>query len=1467
MANSDIEKTKIPSKNLFPVVGIGASAGGLDAFKKLIGAIAEDSGMAYILVQHLHPEHKSNLAEILQRHAKIPVIEIKDNVHVEPDKIYVIPSNKTLVATDGILQLSPRPEGSQQFLSVDILFSSLAEVHRDHSIGVVLSGTGADGSSGLKDIKDNGGLTIAQDPETAAYTGMPQHAIDADIVDFTLAPEQIPDKLLEIKQTYKEPVENDKKDEEQETNEQFKKIIMLLKVKVGVDFSFYKQTTVRRRILRRMVLLNQENIADYLDYVRNDKAELNILFYDLLIPVTFFFRDAEMFDTLCETIFPDLLKNKSLTNPFRIWVAGCSTGQEAYSMAMCLHEFFGDKIADVKIQVFATDLSEISVKKARLGLYSKKETEGVSEVRLARFFHKTNGDYQIKKTVRDMCVFAVHNFLKDPPFANLDLISCRNVLIYLEPFLQKKAFNMFHYALNANGTLLLGKSETIGNSSELFTTEGKGDKFFTRKPTHGKFRNLLSEPNERTQNQNIFAKRNDEKSTDFQKSADDLLLAQYTPVGVVVNDQFDIVQFRGLTGEFLEPSPGKASLNVLKMAKDGLGFEIRNALQKAKQTSNAFIKNGIGINGGKNFVSIEVVQLRNTIDVYFLILFKNEASAVQTVGAAGVELRTRADSIRIEQLEKELLQLREDMRSITEEQEAANEELQSSNEELLSGSEELQSLNEELETSKEELQSTNEELITVNQELYDRNEEIDQSRKFAESILSVLHEPLLLLDTKFRIKSANASFYKMYQLTESEAVGKIIFDLQDKVWNHPDLRQEFAAMANNRDKKREVEIALTFPVTGERTICFNMQTINRDSGEQLILLALDDITERKSVEKLNIDRANELSKEHEKLHNFLMESPALFAILNGPDHVFEFANTMYHDFTGIKDLIGKSVVEVMPELKDQGFIKLLDDVYKTGKSFTANEVPIFLATGNEKTENTFINFRDQAIQDENGKVTGILVFAYDVTELVAARKQLESNAAMIHDLYMNAPAFLCTFRGPEHIYELVNPSYQKIFGNRELVGKRVIDALPELEGQVFKKILDNVYDSGEIYVGIEMPGMFSRDVGLEPEECWFNLSYQPIYDGAKKITGILVFGYEVTEEVKGKKLQEESAKRFQIMADAMPQKMWMADADGNVNYFNSAWLSYTKKTFDELKDIGWETIIHPDDVEAYHTNWQHCLKTGEDFLIEQRFLQHDGYYRWQLSKALAQKDGNGVVTAWIGIHADINDQKMKLQEKDEFISIASHEMKTPLTTAKGFLQLLESTIDKQNSTANLYAEKAINSIERLSELVSELLDVSKIQYGKLNYTIREFNFEGLIEDTVESVQLSTPKHTIVKTGSAGNVTGDKNRLQQVIINLLTNAVKYSPNAKEVFIDVKEKNGEILVAVKDTGLGISEQNLDKIFDKYFRVEEHAIEFQGLGIGLYISHEIILRHQGKLWVESVVGEGSTFYFTLPLQNDKI
>ena len=1459
---------KILSQNLFPVVGIGASAGGLDAFKKLITNIPEDSGMAYILVQHLHPQHESALPEILQRVSKIPVFEISDNITVSPNNIYVIPANKMLIATDGVLKLSPRDANNRLNLPIDVFFSSLAEVHQAHAIGVILSGTGGDGTAGLKDIKDNGGLTIAQDPSTCSYQSMPQNAIDAGIVDFVMTPEKISEKLMDLRQVFTVTASDGSNTEQNKINEDgFRQILALLRVRVGVDFNFYKQTTVRRRIIRRMLMLQLATVKEYIEYLKKNKTELDILFQDLLIPVTSFFRDSATFDTLSETIFPEILKNREANNPLRFWVAGCSTGQEAFSIAMCLHEYMSEHISTIRIQIFATDLSENAIKKARVSVYSKKELEGVSERRLELFFNKIDGHYQVKKSVRDMCIFAVHNFVKDPPFAKMDFISCRNVLIYLEPFLQKKALNLFHYALKDKGTLLLGKSETTGSASDIFIPFGKKDKYFVKKTVTGKFINLNTERRETTYtDKSYFMRTKEGKTEDFQKNADDILLQRYTPVGVVVNEQYDIVEFRGATGEYLEPSSGKASLNVMKMAKEGLSFEIRNGLYQAKITQEVFVREGIPINAGRKIVTIEVIPLLDTLDLHFLILFRNTPDFVsneEIIKKGHQHPLTESKGVvnRIHQLEKELAQAREDMRTITEEQESANEELQSSNEELLSGSEELQSLNEELETSKEELQSTNEELITVNQELYDRNEELNQSRKFAEATLAVLHEPLLVLDKNFMVKSANTAFYETFHITEDETLGKHLFSLQNNSWDIPELRQELSKIQKQKEDKVEVEIIFILPIVGERTICVNIQPMSRESGEQLILLALDDITLRKNLENTSKINAQKVSSEHQILHDFLMESPAMFAILKEPNHVYEFANTAYLEFVGKKDIVGKSLNEVVPELESQGYIKILNEVYATGNAYIAKEMPIFLNTGNPKTENRFLNFNYQAIKDENGKIKGILVFAYDVTELVVGRKYLKQNAEMIEKMYMTSPAFVCTLMGPEHRYELVNASYQKMFGTREIVGKPLMEALPELAGQGFDKILDNVYETGEIFLGNEMPAWLAYEEGLEPVERFFNFSYQPIYDENNQISGILNFGYEVTEEILGKKMQQQSAERFRVLAEALPQKMNTTDAEGNIDYMNQLWYDYTHMSFEQLKDWGWDKIMHPDELESSTIKWIHSLKTGEEFNCEQRFLRHDGVFHWHLTRIVPYRNSDGKIIAWIATHTDIDEQKTKEQQKDEFIGIASHEMKTPLTTAKAYLQLLEMTVEGDEASA-LYAKKASDAVGRLHDLITELLDASKIENGRLNYNISTFDFSEMIKNTIEDIGHSFPKHQIIKSGLITRIfEGDENRLQQVIINLLTNAIKYAPKSFEILVNVLEEEHQLTVSVTDKGIGMSKQHLDKVFDRYYRIEENAIQFQGLGIGLYISYDIILRHEGKMWVESKLGEGSTFYFTLP------
>jgi two-component system CheB/CheR fusion protein len=882
----------------FPIVGIGASAGGLDAFRRLLAVISENSGMAYVLVQHLDPTHESFLPEILQRVTKIPVHEITDDIHLAPNHIYIIPENKILTSTDGILQLAPRNREILN-LSIDIFFKSLAEVHQEFAVGIVLSGTGSDGTLGLKAIKEHGGIGFAQDMESAAYNSMPQSAINAGVVDFILSPEEIPEQLLKINRTYKtshifKDFEQFPKDDE----DIFKKILSLLHKRSGVDFSFYKRPTFYRRISRRIAMVNKNNMKEYLKFLNSNVAEQDALFEDVLIPVTSFFRDSQTFQTLTETVFPAIFKDKPEGESFRCWIAGCSTGEEAYSIAISLHEFLTKNPESsnelTKIQIFASDISEKVIKKARSGIYTKADLQPLSAAQIKKYFTKHSEGYEICKLIRDMCVIAPHNFLKDPPFAKMDLISCRNVLIYMDTFLQKKAFATFHYALKENGFLLLGKSETIGTSSDLFTQVKKNEKIYSRKQAQGRFTRIASERKEEgmtTKDETV--NKTEATQTDFRKSAEEIMLSK-SPASVVVNEHLDIVHIHGDISPFLKVPQGKPTFNLLKMAREGLGFELRNAIHKANKREIAVTKENIPIKinalidelgenqeerGKKSLVTIEIIPLTDTVEPHYLIRFEKIVIPLQQEDNLSPARKIKNDLAekRNELLDKELAHVREDMRSITEDMDASNEELQSANEELQSSNEEMQSLNEELETSKEELQSTNEELIIVNQELLDKQDQLNSAIYYAESIVSTIREPLIILDKTLKIKTANASFYKVFNAEEEETEGKLFYEIQNHQWDDEVMRSLLEKILPEKQRLTDFEIILNFPFMGKRTLLLNaLQILNKKNAEKLILLAIEDISERKLAEqKLQsfsddletqvIERTAELKKSIEEL--------------------------------------------------------------------------------------------------------------------------------------------------------------------------------------------------------------------------------------------------------------------------------------------------------------------------------------------------------------------------------------------------------------------------------------------------------------------------------------------------------------------------------------------------------------------------------------------------------------------------
>ncbi len=1262
-AKSPEDKTLIKSLNLFPVVGVGASAGGLDAFKKLLKAIPEDSGMAYVLVQHLDPSHESILQELLQKVTAIPVLEITDDLKVEPNHIYVLPSNKMMMATDGVLLLAPRPPKNkmERNLPIDLFFTSLAVVHQSHAIGVVLSGTASDGTLGLKAIKEHGGITFAQDEASAAYDGMPQSASQAGVVDFILPPEMIPQKLLEVTKIMHihqgQDVENGPRQEEAI----YKQILSLLRIRKSIDFTYYKQTTIRRRIFRRMAIHKKEKLSGYLQYLRENILEQDLLFQDLLIPVTGFFRDPKTFDQLCETVFPLILQKKESNEPVRLWVAGCSTGEEAYSMAICLRELLAGSsaYAPEKVQIFATDISEPAIAKARAGVYSKKDLEGLTPQRLQEFFVKTNGDYHAKKSIRDMCVFAVHNFLKDPPFSKMDFISCRNVLIYMEPYLQKKALTTFHYSLNPKGFLLLGKSETISGVPDLFAVnpvkEGKSEKLFFRKDAPGKFifnAGLRKEPNSNHTNHVAHSER---ILIDFQKTADDILLRKYTPAGVVVNEALDIVHFRGNTAKYLQQLSGKPSHNLLKMAKEGLAFELRNILHKVKKQKETVIKKNVPVDehGVMVHIDIEAFLLPDTVEPHYFVLFHDSpvAKSKQTETKTPAEQDQIDDrEERILQLENELGQSREDMRSITEEQEAANEELQSANEELLSGSEELQSLNEELETSKEELQSTNEELIVVNQEMIGLNEQITAARDYAEAIILNIREPLLVLDINLRIKTANKAFYKTFRVEEKETENVLIYDLGNKQWDIAELRKLLENILPEKSVFNDFEVTHTFSSIGERVMLLNArEVIHKNSLEKLILLSIEDITERKRAQAV-------LDKSSNHFRNLVKELPAAVYSCDAKGYI-TFYNDVAEKLWGRKPVIGKdlwydSIKMFNPDgsffPKDQYLMAI---ALKEGRAIIGAEVIIEREDGTRS--HVLLNPHPEL--GLNGEITGAINMLIDITDQVNVQKRIEESEKRYNMMLMHSPFTFAILKGKNKVITLANDRLKEIWqrGN-DIEGKTLFEIFPALGETEFPALLDQVMETGIPYVGTEVRSPEAQTGGLKEE--YFDFVFQPYLETDQTISGITIIGYEVTAQVIAKRKIEESEKQFRQMAELMPQKVWTADADGHKNYFNKTLLDYAGYTSEELKGSGWQKIIHPEDWDKNKMAWDESLTTGKEYVTENRLLRKDGKYLWHLTRAVSIKDKEGKINMWVGSKTEIQEQRKQKEELEKSVKSRTKEL-------------------------------------------------------------------------------------------------------------------------------------------------------------------------------------------------------------------
>ena len=782
-----------PASVSFPIVGIGASAGGLEALEQFLGHVPKNSGLAFVVVQHLDPTRKGIMPQLLQRSTGMKVVQVRDRTMVRPDCVYVIPPNKDMSILHGVLHLFAPASPRGMRLPVDFFLRSLAQDQQEHSVGVILSGMGSDGTMGLRAIKEKAGVVLVQDPATAKFDSMPRSALDAGLADIVAPAQELPAKILAYLQ--RTPLlARTEAAQENKSQSALEKVIVLLRAHTGNDFFHYKRNTLYRRIERRMGIHQLKKMTDYVRYLQENSQELDLLFKELLIGVTNFFRDPAEWEQLRAKALPALLASRVPGQALRAWVPGCSTGEEAYSLAIVLKEAVEalKPQGQFAVQVFATDLDRDAIDKARLGVFPANITADVSPERLKRFFSKEASSYRVRKEIREMVIFAPQNLIMDPPFTKLDLLTCRNLLIYLNPDVQKKLLPLFHYSLNPGGLLFLGSAETIGEHTDLFDPLGGKSRLFQR--TESILRpEQITFPSSFTASLTTApeALPTPKPPASLQSLADQLVLSRYAPPAVLANDKGDIFYISGRTGKYLEPAAGKANWNIFVMIREGLRFEVVGAFQKALRHKGIVTLHGlkVGTNGGQQYVDVILQRLDEPgpLQGLVMIVFTDVPSPV-TAKAAGRSPKPHASGSRLAELEQELLRIRGEARATHEEMQTTQEELRSANEELQSTNEELQSTNEELTTSKEEMQSMNEELQTVNTELESKVDEHSQASDDMKNLLDSTDIATLFLDKYLNVRRFTPQATKIIKLIPGDT-GRPITDLATEL-KYPELADD-----------------------------------------------------------------------------------------------------------------------------------------------------------------------------------------------------------------------------------------------------------------------------------------------------------------------------------------------------------------------------------------------------------------------------------------------------------------------------------------------------------------------------------------------------------------------------------------------------------------------------------------------------------------------------------------------------
>jgi two-component system, chemotaxis family, CheB/CheR fusion protein len=962
---------------MYPVVGFGASAGGLQAFREVLENLDPNTGMTFVLVTHMAPDQRSFMSEIVERYTQMPVLSVEDGQRPEPNHIYILQPSQALSLREGLFRVETRPANDRVPRTIDKFFYSLASDQKNHAIGVVLSGADADGALGLKAIKGEGGIALVQSPDTAQHSGMPRSSIASDHVDLVLPPAEIAIELGRLAHQFTRPEVRSLEegtvppDDEQS----FQKILQLLRSLSGLDLRLYKPETIRRRIARRMILLRMEHLVQYLRFLQMRGDELRTLQEDVLINVTRFFRDPGLWESLSTTVLPLLCQNRSPEKPLRIWCAGCSTGEEAYSLAIAVLEYLSQNGLDnTPLQIFGTDASEQSIETARVAVYPDTVVADISPERLRRYFIKVDRGYQVSKRVRDTCIFARQNLCNDPPFSHIDILSCRNVMIYFNPALQRQVMLTFHYALESGGYILMGMSEGLRDYGEVFSAVDRKFKIYMK--TGNNLPYHYEPPRNYALMQQAIpghgamaeAESNVWPELELQRAADRIVLARFGPPGLIIDDRMNVLQSRGQTSTFLDLTPGAVSWNLMRVLRDGIANEVRSAVQRAVHenvpaTAEAAI---VDEQSGEQKFQIDVLPITSASSRprCFLILFQaiGDGKDIKPIESP-VSLQLTADEKDrlIAQMRQDLTSTRFHLQSLVEERDARNQELVSANEEIQSANEELQSTNEELETTKEELQSANEELQTVNDELQQRNNILTQTGNDLANLLNSVNIPLLMLTSDFRVRQFTPPMQRLLNVRNTD-IGRSISEirLQLSIENIEPILQDVLETLGTR----ELEVQ---DRDGRWQLLRVRPYRTADNKIEGLVVVLVDIDQLRRSQQLLVDARDFASSVAESV-------PVPVVVLN-EDGSIRTVNSAFRQLTEMqtKDLEGRSLPELVNLLWGlNGFKEKLDGLLQAppGASIEFEHQSI---TAQQKT----LLIKGQALSTDGSRI--LLLMFEDIT--------------------------------------------------------------------------------------------------------------------------------------------------------------------------------------------------------------------------------------------------------------------------------------------------------------------------------------------------------------------------------------------------------------------------------------------------------------------------------------------------------